>query len=435
MTNIREIGFWLSDALLKGGRSKKEINRQKEILTNKNPEEVYLAQVSMLQSILKLAVSEIPFYKNCDWKNLSSFPIINKGIVKDNYERFLNTKYEKATLKVHRTSGSTGSPFVLKYSPQKNTANHVSLILHNREQGCSLGDKLYYFRAWSKSNQYSPLKRFITGLRMQDATASDKNVDSFISRLKGKDNVLLVYVSALVSYAKNIVQRGKTDKVKGKVKAIITGSEVLTDKDRAFLYSVFECPVMSRYSNEENGIIAQQVSMQSPSFRVNTPCVWVEILKMDSDEPAAPGEVGRIVVTDFQNDAMPLIRYDTGDLSSYDEGGKYKDSVVTINNIDGRAIDLLCSTSGEQISGFHVSKLIATYVDSISTYQLTQKSSHDLDLKYVPNTSSPLDTKKLLNDLQHLFGEGVNINLIEVKDIPLLRSGKRRYIINEINKA
>lgn len=73
-------------------------------------------------------------------------------------------------------------------------------------------------------------------------------------------------------------------------------------------------------------------------------------------------------------------------------------------------------------------------MDSISTYQLLQKSLHDLDLKYVPNASQ-LDTKKLLNDLQHLFGEGVNINLIEVEDIPLLRSGKRRYIINEINKA
>lgn len=434
MTNIREIGFWLSDTLLKGGRSKEEINRQKEILTNKNPEEVYLAQVSMLQSILKLAVSEIPFYKNCDWKDLTSFPIVNKDVIKGNYESFQNLKYDGIALKTHHTSGSTGTPFFIKYSPQKITANHASLILHNSEQGYSLGDKLYYFRAWNKSNQYSPLKRFITGLRMQDATASDKNVDSFIRRLKGKNNVLLVYVSALVSYAKNIVQRGKTEKVKGKVKAIITGSEVLTDRDRAFLYSVFECPVMSRYSNEENGIIAQQVSMQTSSFRVNTPCVWVEILKMDSDEPAAPGEMGRIVVTDFQNDAMPIIRYDTGDLSSYDKGGKYKDSIVSINNIDGRAIDMLCSTSGEQISGYHVNNLMADYMDSISTYQLLQKSLHDLDLKYVPNASQ-LNTKKLLNDLQHLFGEGVNINLIEVEDIPLLRSGKRRYIINEINKA
>lgn len=94
MTNIREIGFWLSDALLKGGRSKKEINRQKEILTNENPEEVYLAQVSMLQSILKLAVSEIPFYKNCDWKDLTSFPIVNKDVIKGNYESFQNLKYD-----------------------------------------------------------------------------------------------------------------------------------------------------------------------------------------------------------------------------------------------------------------------------------------------------------------------------------------------------
>lgn len=34
---------------------------------------------------------------------------------------------------------------------------------------------------------------------------------------------------------------------------------------------------------------------------------------MDSDEPAEPGELGRIVITDLFNYAFPILRYDNGD--------------------------------------------------------------------------------------------------------------------------
>lgn len=34
---------------------------------------------------------------------------------------------------------------------------------------------------------------------------------------------------------------------------------------------------------------------------------------MNSDEPAEPGELGRLVVTDYYNKTFPMVRYDTGD--------------------------------------------------------------------------------------------------------------------------
>ncbi|GAA1991601.1 hypothetical protein [Catenulispora subtropica] len=42
----------------------------------------------------------------------------------------------------------------------------------------------------------------------------------------------------------------------------------------------------------------------------------VEVVRLDEDAPAAPGELGRMVVTPYfpYRDCMPLLRYDTGDL-------------------------------------------------------------------------------------------------------------------------
>lgn len=40
-------------------------------------------------------------------------------------------------------------------------------------------------------------------------------------------------------------------------------------------------------------------------YRIDTETYYYEILKMDSDEPAEPGELGRIVITDLFNYAFP----------------------------------------------------------------------------------------------------------------------------------
>lgn len=196
---------------------------------------------------------------------------------------------------------------------------------------------------------------------------------------------------------------------------------------------VFDCAVYSRYSNEENGILAAQYNMESDKFRVNISCVWVEILRINEDSPALPGEIGRVVVTDLTNDAMPIIRYDTGDLSSYNEGDKVKDLVVRINNIDGRKVDLLVDTNEEPLNPHHVTNAFWGTGDFISTFQLIQFAPDKVTLKYtlVPNRTfnEPLIDQKL----KKIFGDSLQVSYELVDDIPLLRSGKRRYIVNMMN--
>ena len=68
----------------------------------------------------------------------------------------------------------------------------------------------------------------------------------------------------------------------------------------------------------ENGILAQQKTASENEFIINWASYHIEILNIDTNELAPNGTVGRIVVTDFFNYAMPLIRYDTGDLGVID---------------------------------------------------------------------------------------------------------------------
>ena len=90
------------------------------------------------------------------------------------------------------------------------------------------------------------------------------------------------------------------------------------------------------------------------TFILNEANYFIEILK-ENDEPAEEGELGRIVVTDLYNYAMPMIRYDTGDVGSlkYMEINGVKKKVIT--NFTGRKIDMVYDVSGRCLSPHKVS--------------------------------------------------------------------------------
>lgn len=96
------------------------------------------------------------------------------------------------------------------------------------------------------------------------------------------------------------------------MKAIIPISETMPEPVRRTLEKQFNCPVRAWYSNEENGIMGLQ-NREDEGYHIDTETYYYEILKMDSDEPAEPGELGRIVITDLFNYAFPILRYDNGD--------------------------------------------------------------------------------------------------------------------------
>jgi phenylacetate-CoA ligase len=72
----------------------------------------------------------------------------------------------------------------------------------------------------------------------------------------------------------------------------------------------FGCRFLQKYGTSELSVVAGACG-RSPGMHVLEDLFHVEVLR--HGKPAAAGEVGRVVVTDLINGAMPLIRYDLGD--------------------------------------------------------------------------------------------------------------------------
>ena len=193
----------------------------------------------------------------------------------------------------------------------------------------------------------------------------------------------------------------------------------------------FGVPVHSRYSNLENGIIAQQEAGSKGRFLINTASYHVEILKMDSDQNAGEGELGRIVITDLFNRAMPMIRYDTGDIGAMecDPGNESKRYLSTV---EGRKLDLLYDTGGALISSYLVYKNMWQYPE-IDQYQLVQESADQYTFRI--NTRGSFEKERqLVDEFKSFLGQDADFRLEYVSEIPLLASGKRRKIVNNYIK-
>lgn len=101
------------------------------------------------------------------------------------------------------------------------------------------------------------------------------------------------------------------------LKALLGVGSQLTPSLEAKLNESFGVPVHISYGLNEIGKVAMRCS--AGRYHVHTELCVVEIVD-ESGKPCAPGEVGHLLVTGLKNFAMPLIRYDTGDLAEVGEG-------------------------------------------------------------------------------------------------------------------
>jgi phenylacetate-CoA ligase len=178
----------------------------------------------------------------------------------------------------------------------------------------------------------------------------------------------------------------------------------------------------------ENGFIAQQCIEENNEYHINTASFHIELLAMDEDNPAQPGEMGRVVITDLFNYAMPLIRYDTGDIATMQTDSSCSLKTPVFKSIEGRRMDFIYSSAGHLLSPGVITNTMWKY--PVRQFQFIQQSEKEYCMKLNPNKQGRPDEKKLLSELKNYLGQDAVISFDYVDEIPVLASGKRKKIVN-----
>jgi len=201
---------------------------------------------------------------------------------------------------------------------------------------------------------------------------------------------------------------------------------------------VFCCPVANWYSAWEMPQIAHSCPDNPEVLHVNTERVMVRVVRPDGSD-AAPGEAGRVVVTDLANYVMPFINYAVDDRAVAGAACPCGRGLPTLARLEGRESEFIRTPQGREIHGGAFGQLLTFVIGVIPyvlEYQAVQIAPDAVTLRIVPTPRfTPEFAARLQRDVESFLGPGVRVGVELVDCIPLEPSGKRMLIKSEAQPA
>lgn len=428
---IRQKAFWLIDKLKKN-RIRKHYEDIDKIINNFKYAEI--TNNHRIQKLLNYSVKNTEYYQYIKKDStLLDFPVVDKNIIRENYQSFQSKKYQNKKKWEMTTSGSTGTPFTVQQSYEKRYRVQAELIYFSEWANYKVGTEHVFAHAVTPKNKKSKIKLWMQNEKdfdVLDLSEQSLEKQCQIIMKKGNIEIIIGYASAIYELAKHSLEKGYKPNMY-RLKGVITGTEPLYEDMREVIMEAFGCNVVQRYSNMENGILAHECT-DNNEFHINHASYKIELLSLENDTHVEPGEIGRIIVTDLFNYAMPIIRYDTGDLGILKENSQCGIPTPILTKIEGRKVDSIYNTSGEMISPSAISTKFWEYSKVIKQFQFIQEE--DKAYRILINAKTGYSNEKeILESMKDIVGHDSIIRIEYVKETPVLASGKRRYIKNNNN--
>ena len=427
---LRWMGFWMLDKM-KGGKIREYYDQIRYAWKEGSSIE---ETDKRIRDLIAHAVRTTDFYK--DYPEdiaLRDLPVVNKDTFRQQYDRFISSTYKDAPdNRVMCTSGSTGTPLRMIQNRDKIRHNTAGGIFLGAVAGYYIGMKEAFIRVWVNNVRKSKFQLIQENMIMMDSSRMDEKAlaEMFRTIEKKKVKCLVGYSSALGELS-DYIRKSGTDCSNCSVRAIIPISETMPEPVRRTLEKQFGCPVRAWYSNEENGIMGLQ-NEENEGYHIDTETYYYEILKMDCDEPAEPGELGRIVITDLFNYAFPILRYDNGDTAvavRKEKNGRFK---LYLLELYGRRSDLIYDCKGNAVTPYIITNNLWD-IEGVKQYRFIQEDVKDYTI-WLNGDQEKMDQKEILGRIRPYLGEEARIKVEIVDEIPVLASGKRKYIENRCEK-
>lgn len=411
-------------------------------------------QYKLLKNLVNNLYSFSPFYHDRmkeqkvhpdDIRELSDvkkLPFMFKKDLRDNYPNKIFNAPQEDLVRYHVSSGTTGKPTVVGYT-QKDLNNWTTSIARGLTSiGLGRGDVMQVSYGYGL---------FTGGLGMHygaekiGATVIPTSVGNTERQIEIMQDLGTTAIACTPSYLLHIGEvaekMGVDIKKDTKLRAGILGAEPWTDAMRSRIETWLGIKAYDIYGTSElSGPMFTECSEQC-GFHVWSDLALVEVIDPQSGEPLEPGEKGELTITMLQKEALPMIRYRIGDISSIDdEVCSCGRTHPRVNRIKGRVDDMLIirginvfpsqveySLMGIPEVGRHFQIVVerkGALDDMLVRVELNRESFSDkiTDLMQV--------RAKVEHRLRNALNVAVNVELVEPGSLPRFE-GKSKKVIDK----
>ena len=358
------------------------------------------------------------------WEDL---PVVTKNDLQQPLENIITKDTRLKDCHTGSTSGSTGTPFF--YAKDKMAHAMTWAVIANRYSWHTLSLSSAQARFYGIPKEFFSSKketlkdRLMNRQRFSVFDLSDKTMEQFIRTFRRQRfDYIYGYTSALVMFARYLIGKGITAKeICSSLHICVSTSETATPEDDAILRQGFGIPHIREYGLSETCITA--FDAPDDNWKLTEETLYTEAVN------------GKIISTSLYNTALPMVRYDTGDVGVIDNEriGIYR----SLQQLHGRTNDMIVLPSGKKAAGltfYYISRSVLEASGVLKEFIIRQTGKDRFVFDIVADRDLTPDEKELVKQKISLYLEpGLDVILNRVQHIQRPASGKLKHFYSELN--
>ncbi len=407
------------------------------------PRERLLAyQDEHLARVIRHAYQTVPYYREVmdarglkpqdirTVADLPKLPLLDKQTIRRRSRDLLSAGWPRRRRRYGHTGGTTGTALELVFDVETQAWQWAVWWRHRGRFGARLEDPFIVFGGKSvvplvqmtppiwRTNR--PMRQTYVSIHHMTRANMPALVEYLQTRRVGYYSG---YPSGLYLLAAHLLATG--ERLAFPPPLTFTGSETLLPHQRRALTEALQTTVSDQYGATEQ--CANISECEHHRYHVDMEFGVVELLPIEG----APSGERRIVCTGLHNPAMPLVRYDIGDVATIDEEpcpcGRQSPCVKAI---DGRIESYIVTPDGRRLGRLD---FLFKHSHRIEEAQLVQDEPDRVRVRIVRGAGfGREDEESLRADLRAYLGEVIRIGLEYVEEIERAPNGKFRQIISHI---
>lgn len=313
--------------------------------------------------------------------DLKKIPFTTKQDLRDTYPFGIASVPLKECTRLHSSSGTTGNPTVILHTAKDldQWANAVARCLWM--VGCRPED---VFQNTSGYGMFTGGLGFQYGAERLGMLTVPAAAGNTLRQLKFFTDFGTTVVHAIPSYAARIyevmVEQGIDPRKDTSLRTLVIGAEPHSEDTRKRIENMLGVKAYNSFGMSEmcGPGVAFECKQQN-GLHIWEDYYIVEIIDPDTLEPVPEGEIGELVLTTINREAMPLLRYRTRDLTRILPGecpcGRKH---VRLDRMKGRSDDMII-LKGVNIFPIQIEQVLMQFSELASDYLITLETLADND--------------------------------------------------------
>lgn len=402
-------------------------------------------QFEMIKQQLKRLTSTDCFYKRKlegidvdaiqSQEDFEKLPFTWKGDLRDAYPLGLMAVPEEEIVRIHSSSGTTGTPVIIPYTRQDVDDWAEMFARCYKTAGITNMDRIHITPGYGLWTAGIGFQNGAEKLGAMVIPMGPGNTEKQLRMMMDMESTVLCATSSYaLLLAEEIARRGIGDKIK--LRKGVIGSERWGEKMRKRISTELGIQLYDIYGLTE--VYGPGIGISCDyecGMHIWDDFIYFEIVDPKTGEVLPDGEVGELVITTLRKQGAPLIRYRTHDLTRIITGDcPCGDAHPRIDTIMGRTDDMV-KVKGVNIFPSQIEEMLAGVNGASSEYQFTidhqqGKDVCTLAVEVEKGTDNADMERAIRTAFKSKIGITVNVKPVGMGELPRSEKKSKRVFDN-----